>query len=133
MSNACTLVLSVSSPITPDVKVLLNNQLVSTIVTKDEFNNFIVSFSENLNKDTTISIIINNLTNPNFVKLVDIVIDDIRFGLVTFLCTTVNNKQDTQIKMNEQIDIQLRTPIWQFWCEKMNAFNYKDYPLGSIG
>lgn len=60
----------------------------------------------------------------------DIDYNDIRFGLVTFLCTTANGEKQTQVT-DGTIKIELRHPIWEFWCQKMNEFNYKDYPLGS--
>lgn len=60
----------------------------------------------------------------------DIDYDDIRFGIVTFLCTTANGEKQTQVT-DGIIKIELRHPIWEFWCQKMNEFNYEDYPLGS--
>ena len=66
------------------------------------------------------------------VKLEDIVIDGIRFGLVTFLCTTINDLQHTELKSPGQIKIIVNSPAWEFWCKKMNEFSYERYPLGSI-
>lgn len=61
----------------------------------------------------------------------DIDYDGIRFGIVTFLCTTANGEKQTQVT-DGTIRIEFRHPIWEFWCQKMNEFNYEDYPLGSI-
>ena len=62
----------------------------------------------------------------------DIDYDGIRFGIVTFFCVTANDKKETQVT-DGIIHIKLQHPIWQFWCEKYNKFNYEDYPLGSVG
>ena len=62
----------------------------------------------------------------------DIDYDGIRFGIVTFLCVTANGRKETQIT-DGILKIEFEHPIWQFWCERYNKFNYEDYPLGSIG
>jgi hypothetical protein len=64
--------------------------------------------------------------------LKEIIADNIRFGLVTFLCATVNDTQHTQLNESGTIDITIGAPVWKFWCDKMFEFNYEDYPLGSL-
>lgn len=130
MPNTCKLVLATDSQISPNVDIIINDQTVDSKITTvpDECGNFIVSFAHQL--ETRNHIVI--LNNSNLIKLEDIIIDDIKFGLVTFLCTTVSNTQNTQLNGSGKIDIEIKTPIWQFWSDKMNAFNYKDYPLGSV-
>jgi hypothetical protein len=66
------------------------------------------------------------------VNLTEISVDGIRFGLVTFLCTTVNGTQNTQLTAPGKIAIELQAPVWKFWCDKLTEFNYERYPLGSI-
>lgn len=60
----------------------------------------------------------------------DIDYDGIRFGIVTFLCTTANGEKQTQVT-DGIIRLEFKHPIWEYWCQKMNEFNYEDYPLGS--
>jgi hypothetical protein len=131
MPNTCKLILTSDSNISPNIDIIINGQIVKSEITAspDEHNNFIVSFTRPLEIENNIII----LNNADQIKLVDIIIDDIRFGLVTFLCTTVNGTQNTQLDGPGEIDIKITAPVWQFWCDKMNAFNYEDYPLGSVG
>lgn len=116
----------------PNVTVRVNqNKVPSTLSdTKDCHGNYILSFVTELNTNNHIEIVVTNLNG--YFKVEDILIDSIKFGLVTFLCTTIENQQNTQLNCNGILDIALSSPIWKFWCEKMNSFNYEDYPLGSV-
>lgn len=131
MHNVCKLLLN-NSLTDQDFDIFLNDHLINPIVKNvDEYGNLPIEFICQLPEKNILEIRVKNLIFPNYVKLVDIIIDDIRLGLVTFLCTTVDNKQDSQLNSPGTINIQFETPIWQWWCIKMNNFNYKDYPLGS--
>ena len=132
MSTVCKLLLN-NSLADQDFSIVLNNQIVNpTIGDIDKYGNLPIEFSCQLSQKNILEIQVNNLIFPNYVKLVEIIIDGIRIGLVTFLCTTVNNKQDSQLNSPGSIVIEFETPIWSWWCDKMNSFNYKDYPLGSV-
>jgi hypothetical protein len=113
----------------PVLTVTVNGQKAVTDVFIDEYNNLQVAFDFELAESNQLAVIVNG---QEVVTLIEIIVDGIRFGLATFLCTTVNNTQNTQITAPGQIDIELRTPIWKFWCDKMTDFNYERYPLGSI-
>jgi hypothetical protein len=115
--------------ILPEVIIKVNDLTVDSSIVKDEYDNVKVAIETELDAYNQLSV---EVTNVGVVNLIEIIVDDIRFGLVTFLCTTVNNKQDTQVESPGKIDIELQTPIWKFWCDKMSDFNYKEYPLGSI-
>ena len=116
----------------PDINIKLNNETISSDINwdKDQYGNIVINFQAYLQEQNTISIVLNNVKSA--VNLKDIVVDDIRLGLVLFLSTTVNGKQDTQVNSDGRIDIAINTPIWSWWCEKMNSFNYEDFPLGSV-
>ena len=133
MLHQCTLVIAVTD-VNSKLSIVLNNHLINYLSDQqsDQFGNILIHFTAELNTKNIISILVENLEHPNSIKLVDIIVNDIRFGLVTFLCATVNSKQNTQLNTNGTIDIEIQTPIWSWWCDKMNSFNYKDYPLGSI-
>jgi hypothetical protein len=120
-----------SSDCAPNISVLVNQNITQSHFNKipDQYGNLILTFSINLTKKDHIQIVVDQVTG--YVKIVDIIADDIRLGLVTFLCCQINEQQDTQLNTNGTIDIRLSGPIWKFWCDKMNEFNYKDYPLGS--
>jgi hypothetical protein len=117
----------------PVVNINLNNQRILPEIewNKDSFGNISINFRAVLQKQNMINIVFNNATSP--IKIKDIVINGIKLGLVLFLCTTVSGKQDTQINSDGQLDIAINTPIWSWWCAKLNSFNYEDYPLGTIG
>ena len=132
MLTVCKLLLN-NSLADQDFSILLNNQTINhTIKAVDDHGNLPVEFSCQLLEKNTLEIQVNDLIFTNYVKLVEIILDDIRLGLVTFLCTTVNNKQDSQLNSPGSIVIEFETPIWSWWCDKMNGFNYRDYPLGSV-
>lgn len=113
----------------PEFEIHLNGQPVIAQSWYDEQNNLRVVVNEELKETNVINMIVHKTENP--VKLEEIIIDGIRFGLVTFLCTTVNKTQNTQINTNGSIDIEISIPVWKFWCDKMQDFNYERYPLGS--
>ena len=132
MPNICKLLLN-NSLAYQDFTIYLNNQLINPGVSEvDQYGNLPMEFSCQLLQKNILEIQVDNLIFPNHVKLVEIIIDDIRLGLVTFLSTTVNNKQDSQLNSPGSIITHFETPIWSWWCDKMNSFNYEDYPLGSV-
>ena len=110
--------------------VMVDGLLVPYSIRNDQHDNLELSFNHGLTKQNQIKIRVSQMSSP--LNLVEIVIDDIRFGLVTFLCTTIDGKQDTQLKRVGDIDVVVKSPIWQYWCDKMNDFSYERYPLGSI-
>jgi hypothetical protein len=121
----------VTDSVVSKVSILINEKKIPFVYSQEnQHGHLCVNFSCKLSSNNIISILVND-ENPN-IKLIEIIADDIRFGLVTFLCTTIDSQQHTQLTVPGKIDIEISTPIWKFWCEKMNAFNYKDYPLGSI-
>ena len=97
-------------------------EIENNLVPYDTKNNIIVIDSN----ATNIKLHVEGTVTVN-----DIVYNDIKVGLVTFLCTTVKGLQNTQAT-NDIIEINVEHPIWEFWCKRLNSFNYKDYPLGSI-
>ena len=109
---------------------LNNNQVPFNFNPNDQYDNSTVEFNAQLDKSNLIELKVSQTHNSS-TNLKEIIVDDIRFGLVTFLCTTIDNKQETQLNSDGIISIQIETPVWEFWCKKMNSFNYKDYPLGS--
>lgn len=109
---------------------LNNNQVHFNFNPNDQYGNSTVEFDAQLDKSNLIELRVSQTHNTP-TNLKEIIIDDIRFGLVTFLCTTIDNKQETQLNSDGIISIRIETPVWEFWCKKMNSFNYKDYPLGS--
>lgn len=116
----------------PTVKVKINSAEINfkSNWISDEFGNTSIEFEEELSKLNLIEIEVYRLTGS--INLVEIIADNIKFGIVTFLCTTIADKQDTQLLNRDGvIKIALEEPIWQYWCEKINSFNYEDYPLGS--
>lgn len=120
------LILHTSS--TPELYVTVNENAVQSTAIVDEYDNLQIVFDYELIEQNNIALeVISNDT----INLIEIVVDGIRFGLVTFLCTTVNQTQNTQITGPGKIDIELQSPIWKFWCDKMTEFNYQRYPLGS--
>lgn len=133
MLNNVLLVLSAKEqvPHSNSIRVFVNNEEINPQINpNDQYGNITITFDHKLADKNIINIKVSGY--KKYIRLVDIIVDDIRFGLVTFLCTTVSGKQTTQVELAGQIDIEIETPIWQYWCEKMNKFNYKDYPLGSI-
>lgn len=112
----------------PNLTVTVNGEKAVTHTFIDDFKNLQIAFDFDLAEYNKLSII---MPDQEKINLIEILVDDIRFGLVTFLCTTVNNTQNTQLVGPGQIDVEIRTPIWKFWCDKMNDFNYERYPLGS--
>ena len=133
MLHQCTLVIAVTN-VKPRLSIVLNNYSIDYLSDwqSDQHGNILIHFTADLTPKNIISITVENLENSNSITLKDIIIDDIRFGLVTFLCTTINNKQDTQLNTTGSIDIEICTPIWEWWSNKTNSFNYKEYPLGSL-
>lgn len=114
---------------TPKLTVTVNESAVQSTATIDEYDNLQIVFDYDLKEQNTIVLeVISNGT----VNLTEIIVDGIRFGLVTFLCTTVNGTQNTQLTAPGKIAIELQAPVWKFWCDKLTEFNYERYPLGSI-
>ena len=115
----------------PLIKIKINGAGVNSKPSwiPDEFGNVSIELEEELSTLNIVDVEVSGLLRS--INLVEIIADDIRFGLVTFLCTTISGKQDTQLTCDGVIKIALGVPIWQYWCEKFNSFNYKDYPLGS--
>jgi len=114
---------------TPKLNVTVNESAVQSTATIDEYDNLQIVFDYDLKEQNTIVLeVIGNGT----VNLTEIIVDGIRFGLVTFLCTTVNGTQNTQLTAPGKIAIELQAPVWKFWCDKLTEFNYERYPLGSI-
>jgi hypothetical protein len=126
--SSITLVFEISNK--PEISLVLNGQLLEYTIDRraNQHGHICLTTNTDLAKQNVLSVI---ATNVDQIKLVEILVDDIRFGFVTFLCTTIDGQQQTQLTVDGQIDIELSTPIWEFWCQKMNSFNYKDYPLGS--
>lgn len=112
----------------PNLIVTVNGQKADINTFIDEYNNCQIAFDFELVKSNQLALIVYDQT---VVNLIEIIVDGIRFGLATFLCTTVNNTQNTEVTGPGQIDIELNTPIWEFWCNKITEFNYEKYPLGS--
>jgi len=112
--------------------ISINGNTISHKFTpSDEFNNSVVTVDAVLDHTNQIDIQVTNTTNE-VVNLKEIIVDGIRFGLVTFLCTTANNQPcTTQLKSTGLITVNFEKPVWEFWCKKYNSFNYKDYPLGT--
>jgi hypothetical protein len=117
----------------PNITVAVNNKIVTPTINwvPDEHGNICIDFISNFESTNVLTLTVTALQENSSINLLEIVADNIRFGLVTFLCTTVDQKQSTQLNANGIIEVILHCPIWQYWCEKMNDFNYKDYPLGS--
>jgi hypothetical protein len=120
--------LILKTDILPEVTVKVNDQVVESTIIKDEYDNLQLIVNATLVEHNQIGI---EIHNTGTVNLIEIIVDDIRFGLVTFLCTTVNATQNTQVSAPGRIDVVLQAPIWKFWCDKMSEFNYERYPLGS--
>jgi len=107
------------------------NDVTHTFDPSDEFNNSVVTVDMVLDNTNQINIHVENTTNE-IVNLKEIIVDGIRFGLVTFLCTTADDQPcTTQLKSTGLITVSFDQPVWEFWCKKYNSFNYKDYPLGT--
>jgi len=128
MSN---ILLTIQTNQLPQLTVRINDADIEYQVEPSGYDDstFFIKFSTELHPDNLIQIGSQDLIHS--LTLSDIIIDDIQFGLVTFLCTTINGNQATQLNQPGFINIVIKTPIWQYWCEKMNSFNYKDFPLGS--
>ena len=126
------LILHVTSTTLPNLTITVNQQQVNYIVKQnnDPQGNVILLFQTELELDNSIHLIVSDADGT--VDLINIIVDEMAFGWITFLCSTVNNQQSLQVINDGTIEIDLQTPIWQYWCEKMNSFNYKDYPLGSV-
>jgi hypothetical protein len=116
----------------PTVQIEIADKLIPHTLYRDEYNNVAVDVNFNLKTLTEIKLIIVDMRKNTSVGLTEIIADDIRFGLVTFLCTTISNTQNTQLNNPGVIDITIGAPVWKFWCDKMNQFNYEEYPLGSL-
>jgi len=117
----------------PPLEIIINSKTVLYYNdwVQDLHGNYSISFSKDLLDNNVINIKVANIDKDKFIKVVELIVDDIRFGIVTFLCTTIDGNQCTQLNDSGTIDIKFSTPVWQWWCEMMNLFNYKDYPLGS--
>lgn len=126
------LILHVTSTTLPNLTITVNQQQVNYIAKQnnDPQGNVILLFQTELELDNSIHLIVSDADGT--VDLINIIVDEMAFGWITFLCSTVNNQQSLQVINDGTIEIDLQTPIWQYWCEKMNSFNYKDYPLGSV-
>jgi len=116
----------------PIVLVEMLGESIPCKLNRDKHNNISIEIDVDLAVLTKIKLIIVDMNENKSIGLVEIIAEGIRFGLVTFLCTTVDNTQNTQLTAPGTIDIMMGTPSWKFWCDKMNQFNYKDYPLGSL-
>jgi len=110
--------------------IVINGHKIPYHTSQNSEGNLIITVDSELKEINEILIDVKELSSS--VKLEDIVIDGIRFGLVTFLCTTINDLQHTELKSPGQIKIIVNSPAWEFWCKKMNEFSYERYPLGSI-
>jgi len=115
----------------PNLFIELNGQYVENKILCDDNqkDTWKLLFSADLKSKNEICVHCANVNN--YIKVEEVIVDGINFGLVTFLCTNVENKQGTQLNKSGTIKIELEFPIWKFWCEKMNDFNYERYPLGS--
>lgn len=114
----------------PAVTITVNGTEVAYDIVCDTYNNAKITFDTELEKENHIQLRVTEMNGS--VNLIEIIADDVRFGLVTFLCTTVDHTQNTEIQDPGVIDIEISAPVWKFWCDKMSEFNYERYPLGSI-
>ena len=121
--------LILQTQLTPELTVTVNGSAVNSTVIIDAYQNQQVIFDYDLEEKNSITL---NVHTTGAANLTEIIVDGIRFGLVTFLCTTVNGTQNTQITAPGEIAIELQAPVWKFWCDKLTEFNYERYPLGSI-
>lgn len=120
----------------PDIEIFLNNKLTNYKVstTVNEYGHYSIYTETDLNKAINNLVIrVTGLAEDisESISIKEIFANNIRFGLVTFLCTTVNGQQCTMISYDGSINIEIGFPVWEFFCIRLNEFNYKDYPLGS--
>jgi hypothetical protein len=115
----------------PKISVEISNNVIPCLISRDEYDNIAVELEIELSPLTRIKLIV-DLEKNMPITLKEIIADNIRFGLVTFLCTTIDDTQHTQLNKSGIIDITIGAPVWKFWCDKTFEFNYKDYPLGSL-
>jgi hypothetical protein len=135
MSIPVKLAIATTNPTQPKIIVKINDKEVTADISpeKNEFDNITVDFVVDLlPSKNTLTLDVTGLDKSSIFKLEEIIADQVRFGLVTFLCTTVNGQQSTQLDKDGCIEIELQLPIWQFWCERINDFNYEKYPLGTV-
>jgi hypothetical protein len=118
----------------PNINLLVNGQLIDSQIdwNPDDHGNICVSADINITGKSVLSVHITQMPQGSKINLVEVIADDVRFGLITFLITTISGAQQTQLNTDGVIDIEIESPVWMFWCERFNSFNYKDYPLGSF-
>ena len=117
----------------PSVQLLLNNQQIDCTLSniKNKYGHYCLKTVADLQEKNVLSTKVTGLSPGEYISLKEIFANNIRLGFVMFLCSTVNEAQSTMLTSDGKIDIELNTPIWEFFCIKTNSFNYKDYPLGS--
>ena len=117
----------------PTISVLVDQQPVASTVdwTPDKYGNISITIIADVLERSTVSICVDEMSNSSKFNIVEMIADDVLFGIVTFMCATVEGKLSTQLNNNGIINIELKSPSWSYWCAKFNQFNYKDFPFGS--
>lgn len=113
----------------PIIKINLNgNTVVETVDTSivNEYGHIPIVFNANLQESNIIEVIVEN--NTGIINVVEAVIDNIKLAFVLFLVTkNSENKIATQLRTDGSLFMTIQTPIWSWWCDRMESFNYNDY------
>ena len=125
--NLYLTVLEKSSPI---IAVKINDIIITDKVDTsiiNEHGHVPVSFVAELTDTNIIELCVTNNIGGNVV-LSEAVVGDIKLSLALFLSTkNHHNNTTTTLTSDGVLRVTIETPIWQWWCEKMQSFNYDDY------
>jgi hypothetical protein len=113
----------------PTIKIILNgNTVVETVDTSiiNEYGHIPVSFDAELQETNILEISVEN--NTGSISIAEAVIDNIKLAFVLFLVTkNSENEIATQLISDGSLFVTIKTPIWSWWCDRMESFNYDDY------
>jgi hypothetical protein len=136
MSNTsiCKIIIKPSNIEGLELRILHNGCLIDSKISYelDQHQNIVCCYDLPLDLKNQFEIQCISLKENENIKLSELVIDGIRFGIVLFFCTTTNGTLETQLNSPGSIMVEFDSPVWKFWCKKMNEFNYERYPLGSV-
>jgi len=132
--STCKIIIKPSDLEGLELKILHNGRSLDSKIfyELDNHQNIVCCYNLVLDFKNQIEIQCLSLKEKENIQLSELVIDGIRFGIVLFFCTTTNGAPGTQLNSPGSIIVDFDSPVWEFWCKKMNEFNYERHPLGSI-
>lgn len=75
------------------------------------------------------------MDKTKYFNIFESIIDEVNFDIVHLMnCRAQPNgleyqKGATQLDSDGYLEIPFNLPVWEYWCQTNNAFNYEDYPI----